>query len=242
MATTEAPTAVEPEETPYPTPDPTPVLAAATCPDGRDEAGRVFYFDPAKVSESEAAVVECGTLAPVGGICPEERQGRGLSFEFDPDEMTEDQAVEQNCGMTKEQILDVCETLDETSRKRILKGPPSIVGNCYKLFVLIRQFDAATGPCSFFGPFWESRPWLSREMEAQMLGHFGLHLDPELAHTVKDCPFFDDVFEGHVILVYGTYTGTLTYETTDGGYNTVPAFAMEASRTSGVLQLDGTYS
>ena len=75
-----------------------------------------------------------------------------------------------------------------------------------------------------------------------MLAHFGLHRDPALAHTIEDCAHFDDVFEGHVIVVYGTYTGTFTYETVDGRHNSVPAFAIEAARTSGVLQLDGTYS
>ena len=117
-------------ETPVPTPEasPTPELAQAVCPADRDRAGQTLSYDPAEISETEAVETECGTLAPVWGVCPEDRQGRGLPYQYDPDETTEDQAVEEKCGMTKEQILDGCEPLDETTRERILKGPRRIVG------------------------------------------------------------------------------------------------------------------
>ena len=111
-------------------------------------------------------------------------------------------------------FYDKCETFDKLVMK---KNPESFRGKCVRGTVSIAQFDTNTGPCAFQG-------YLGGGYDVR--AQFGQSLEPENHSTVKECTWTTELVEKNFITFWGWGLGVFTYETSNGGKQTIPAFRL----------------
>jgi hypothetical protein len=109
-------------------------------------------------------------------------------------------------------FYDNCETFDKLVMN---KNPEAFTGKCVRGTVRIAQFDTNTGPCAFQG-------YLGGGYDVR--AQFGETLDPETHSTVKYCPWTSDLVEDNFITYWAWGLGAFTYDTSNGGKQTIPAF------------------
>ena len=109
-------------------------------------------------------------------------------------------------------FYDSCETVDKLVMN---KNPEAFRGKCVRGTARIVQFDTNTGPCAFQG-------YLGGGYDVR--AQFGETLDPETHSTVKDCEWTSELVEDNFITYFAWGLGAFTYDTSNGGKQTVPAF------------------
>lgn len=110
-----------------------------------------------------------------------------------------------------------CETFDKLVMK---KNPESFKGKCVRGTVRIAQFDSNTGPCAFQG-------YLGGDYDVR--AQFGATLKPENHSKVKECRA-TELVENNFIIFWGWGIGAFTYDTSNGGKQTIPAFFITSYR------------
>lgn len=99
----------------------------------------------------------------------------------------------------------------------IVKNPDATIGQTFTMVVLITQFDAATGACTFRG-YWDNEPHEYNFEYAGDNAYFGS------GDADTNCPVLDGIDQNDTIRVWATSIGSLSYDTQVGGSTTVPAF------------------
>jgi hypothetical protein len=99
----------------------------------------------------------------------------------------------------------------------IVKNPDAVTGQTFVMVVLISQFDAATGACSFRG-FWDNEPHEYNFDYAGDNAYFGS------GDADTYCPVLDGIDQNDTIRVWATSIGSISYDTQAGGNTTAPAF------------------
>lgn len=200
----------------------------ATCPHSSHHYGKEIQYDPDDLTDYRQVEAEfcggncgiegCGESGPYapGFRCAWDRENANWYFEYDASEMTYEEAEDEYCGR-----LISCERISNTVKRQLMRGASILQGNCYTENILIWQFDANTGPCSFLGYFSHSRRYGG---EIDTLSQYGYTDDPYAQWAIQVCPELNTVFADDFIVVDAVYLGTYSYETQGGGSNTVQAF------------------
>lgn len=112
------------------------------------------------------------------------------------------------------------DVLTDRNWAKLVKDPDVYKDKGYKVWACVTQFDAATGSDTFRGQASNAlrHYWYADGTNAYFVG-----LEPELADVVKDDVIAMDVLAG----------GSFTYDTTIGGSETVPLFAVVTVKVVG---------
>ncbi len=128
-------------------------------------------------------------------------------------------ALEDTCGQKGDiAFYKKCEKFDSLVLK---KDPERFKGKCLTGTVRIEQMDSNTGPCAFQGYVGGGY-----DVRAQ----FGMTVSTLTHSTYKECDWADKLKENMSIPFYAFGLGKYSYETTNGGNQTVPAFKLVAFR------------
>ena len=109
-----------------------------------------------------------------------------------------------------------CEKFDSLVLK---KDPERFKGKCLTGTVRIEQMDSNTGPCAFQG-------YVGGGYDVRT--QFGMTLSTSTHSTYKECDWADKLKENMSIEFWAFGLGAYSYETTNGGNQTVPAFKIIA--------------
>lgn len=97
----------------------------------------------------------------------------------------------------------------------VVRDPDAVIGQLFRIAVVVAQFDAATGPCTFRG-YYDNEP---REYSFEYEGDNAVFTSTEPA-----CPVLDGIDNDDVVWLTVESTGSISYDTQIGGSTTVPAF------------------
>ncbi|MFC4061990.1 hypothetical protein ACFOWE_27120 [Planomonospora corallina] len=114
------------------------------------------------------------------------------------------------------------ETLIAREFKKLIKNPDDYVGRKYLLYGNVVQFDSSTGTDAFHANL----------HHAKKSGDQSYEMD-DRAHIVGTEEMLEDIVTDDMVQLWLTCTGSLTYETSIGGSNTVPTFSVEKVKVYG---------
>lgn len=208
-------------------------IVTAVCPDSYSGAGQEFQYnpsdyqsDPALTAFEEAVEQLCGQWCGEfcggdggQGVCPPDTLNRGETYEYSGG-LDEGGAIALYCGRTAADINSLCEVIDNESTGAILDDSPNVRGDCFIMGIHVQQFDERTGPCRFLGSFSDSR---DSSFNSATLSLFEF----TTPGTTPPCTALAGAEEGGNIVIAATYWRIYTYNTAEGGTNSVPYFKLE---------------
>ena len=135
-----------------------------------------------------------------------------------PDETVEPEQAEEPTEAAPVDLANFTE-VDERTFALLVKDPDAHVGEELIVYGSIRQFDAATGPCTF----------LANTSYAQMESSFDYSNNTffKAGDANDDCPIAAPIVEDDHIKAWVTVEGSFSYDTQIGGNTTVPLFNLE---------------
>jgi hypothetical protein len=132
-------------------------------------------------------------------------------------EVDECSAAERSKGEEQRESdrLAACESVDVDALE---KNPDKYRGECIHMWVLVVQYDSATGICTFRGEMASRKT--SRWYEYDGNAMFSGSTDPV-------CPELDDIDNDDFVEMWASGNGTLSYDTTAGGTATATVWRIE---------------
>jgi hypothetical protein len=132
----------------------------------------------------------------------------------------ETSAVYESCNQKgNNAFAKKCEKFDSLVLK---KDPERFKGKCLTGNVRIEQMDSNTGPCAFQG-------YVGGGYDVRT--QFGMTMSTLTHSTYKGCDWADKLKENMSITFWAYGLGAYSYETTNGGNQTVPAFKLVMFRS-----------
>ena len=126
-----------------------------------------------------------------------------------------------SCGRDgKSDFFKTCKTFDKRFMK---KDPSSFKGQCVRGRVKVVQFDTNTGKCAFQG-------YLDADYDYR--AQFGVTLNPENHQTDTKCTWISSIVQDMYVGFWAVGLDAYTYETSNGGKQTVPAFKIMRLQTN----------
>ena len=122
-------------------------------------------------------------------------------------------SVRKSCAREgSDEFFKTCKTFDKRFMK---KDPSTFKGQCVRGRVKVVQFDTNTGKCAFQGYL---------DGDYGFRAQFGVVLDAEDHQSQTDCEWTSEIVEDMYINFWAAGLDAYTYDTSNGGRQTVPAF------------------